>query len=360
MDAPFFALRLSKTYGDFHLGLDLELSPGITALYGPNGSGKSTALDCIAGLVSPDSGELRLSGRALFSSQERVNLPPERRRIGYVFQDSLLFPHLTVWENILYGHRRTPEAHRRIETDALVELLGLEPLLNRKPTGLSGGEARRVALARAIATSPELLLLDEPLASLDNAYRGRALRSLKTLRRQMGLSMLYVSHSISEVLALADQAIALKEGAVVASGTPHGVLRHPGVRTLVAEEALENLLEVDLVEHRAASGLTQARLATHDLWLPQVDGQASGTVTVSIRAADILLASEPPRGLSARNVLRGTVAEVGDLGPATLVTADIGVPLLAEVSPEARESLGLEPGRDVFLIIKANSIAVLG
>ena len=360
MDAPFFALRLSKTYGQFRLGLDLELSRGVTALYGPNGSGKSTTLDCIAGLVAPDSGELRLGGRALFSSQERVNLPPERRRVGYVFQESLLFPHLTVLENILYGYRRTPEAHRRVEIDTLVELLALQPLLKRRPAGLSGGEARRVALARALATSPELLLLDEPLAFLDGAHRGRALRSLKALRQQMGLSMLYVSHAISEVLALADQAIALKEGAVVASGTPHGVLRHPDVRPLVAGEALENLLEVELVEHRAASGLTRARLGPHDLWLPHVDGQASGTVSVSIRAADILLASEAPRGLSARNVLRGAVVEVGDLGPAALVTADIGVPLLVEVSPEARESLGLIPGREIYLIIKANSIAVLG
>ena len=360
MDAPFLALRLNKTYGDFHLGLDVELSPGTTALYGPNGSGKSTTLDCIAGLVAPDSGEVRLGGRALFSSQERVNLPPERRRVGYVFQESLLFPHLTVLENIRYGYRRTPEALRRVDVDALVELLDLQPLLSRKPSSLSGGEARRVALARALATSPDLLLLDEPLASLDVAYRGRALRSLKTLQRRMGLSMLYVSHSISEVLALADHAIALKEGAVVASGTPHGVLRHPAVRRLVAEEALENLVEVELVEHRAASGLTRARLGGHDLWLPQVEGQASGMVSVSIRAADILLASEAPRGLSARNVLRGAVTEVGDLGPAVLVTADIGVPLLVEVSPEARESLALEPGREVFLIIKANSIAVLG
>ena len=360
MDAPFFALRLDKTYGDFRLGLDLELSPGVTALYGPNGSGKSTTLDCIAGLVTPDSGEVRLGGRTLFSSQERVNLPPERRRIGYVFQESLLFPHLTVLDNILYGYRRTPEARRRIDIDTLVDVLDLGPLLKRRPAGLSGGEARRVALARAIATSPDLLLLDEPLASLDGAYRGRALRSLKALRRRTGLSMLYVSHAISEVLALADRAIAVKEGAVVASGAPRDVLRHPSVRPLVAEEALENLLEVELVEHRAASGLTRARLGPHDLWLPQVDGQAGEPVTVSIRAADILLASEAPRGLSARNVLRGVVAEVGDLGPAALVTADVGVPLLAEVSPEARESLGLAPGREVFLIIKANSIAVLG
>ena len=360
MDAPFLTLSLSKTYGEFRLGLDLELSPGITALYGPNGSGKSTTLDCIAGLVAPDGGEVRLDGRVLFSSQERVNLPPERRRIGYVFQDSLLFPHLTVLENIRYGYRRTPDAQRRVEVESLVDLLDLQPLLGRKPAGLSGGEARRVALARALATSPDLLLLDEPLASLDVAYRGLALRSLKALRHRMGLSMLYVSHSISEVLALADHVIALKEGGVVASGTPHRVLREPAVRRLVAEEALENLLEVELVEHRAASGLTLARLGRHDLWLPQVEGQASGMVSVSIRAADILLASEAPRGLSARNVLRGAVTEVGDLGPAVLVTADIGVPLLVEVSPEARESLALEPGREVFLIIKANSIAVLG
>ena len=360
MDAPFLALRIDKAYGDFRLDVDFELSPGITALYGPNGSGKSTTLDCIAGLVAPDGGEVRLRGRALFSSQGRVNLPPERRRVGYVFQDSLLFPHLTVLENIGYGYRRTPEAHRRVEVDALVELLALGPLLKRKPAGLSGGEARRVALARAIATSPDLLLLDEPLASLDGAHRGRALRSLKALRQETGVSMLYVSHAISEALAIADHAIALRDGAVVASGTPHAVLRHPGVRPLVAEEALENLLEVELVEHRAASGLTLARLGPHDLWLPQVDREASGTVAVSIRAADVLLASETPRGLSARNVLRGTVTEVGGLGPATLVTANVGVPMLVEVSPEARESLGLAPGRDVYLIVKANSIAVLG
>ena len=359
MGEPFLALRLQKTYGDFCLDLDIGLESGVTAIFGPSGSGKTTTLDCIAGLVTPDVGEVILQERVLFSSNPRVNLPPERRRVGYVFQEELLFPHLNVRENILYGYKRTPQGLRRQDPGALIELLELAPLLDRRPRTLSGGEAQRVALARALATSPEVLLLDEPLESLDARLRGRVLRYLKTLHRELGIPMVYVSHSLSEILALADQVVALSRGTVIAHDEPFRLLHQHPVQPLVEADTLENLLEVEVEEHRPDSGLTRGRLATRTLWVSQVDRPVGATLSVAIRAADILIATEAPRGLSARNVLPGTVTALDTLGSRVLVTAEAGVPLLVEITREARDGLGLQPGKEVFLIIKSSSITVL-
>jgi molybdate transport system ATP-binding protein len=360
MGEPFLTLRFLKAYRDFRLELAVELEPGITAIFGPSGSGKTTALNCIAGLVSPDAGEVVLRGRPLFSSARGVKLAPESRRVGYVFQDGLLFPHLSVRGNILYGYKRTPPALRRIAPTTLIELLELAPLLDRRPGTLSGGEAQRVALARALATSPDVLLLDEPLASLDAALRGRVLRYLKTLHRELAIPMVYVSHALSEVLFLADWAVVLSRGNVVAQDRPYRILYQASVKPLVELASLENLLEAEVLGHRPRSGLTEVRTqGGPTLWVPQVERTPGDPLTLALRAADILLATEAPKGLSARNIIRATVSALEALGSAVLVIADAGRPLLVEITPEARESLGLRPGLEVFLIVKSSSIQVL-
>jgi molybdate transport system ATP-binding protein len=363
MGEAFLNLQFRKSYDDFTLELDVSLSAGITAIFGPSGSGKSTTLNCIAGITKPDSGNLELWNRPLFLSGNRfrsINRPPEKRRVGYVFQDGLLFPHLRVRENILYGYNRTPKNRRHMRPNKLVEMLELEPLLYRMPNTLSGGERQRVALARAMAASPEVLLLDEPLASLDMPFRGRILRQLKAVHHDSGIPMIYVSHTISEVMVLAERVLVLADGKQVALDTPQKFLHQAPVLPLVDPAHLETLLEGRVVAHHPESGTTEAEFGGFTLWLPTIDRDIRDPITVSVAASNVMLAAEAPVGLSARNVLKATVSALDRVGETVMVTADAGKSILAEVTPEAAASLGLQPGSEVYLVLKASSIVVLG
>ena len=363
MGEPFLELHFRKSYPDFTLELDASLTAGITAIFGPSGSGKSTTLNCIAGTTRPDAGTLQLWERTLFSNKDRflaINRPPEQRRVGYVHQDGLLFPHLRVRENILFGYNHTPKHRRYLMPNTLVDLLEVEPLLHRMPSTLSGGERQRVALARALAASPEVLLLDEPLASLDLPSRGRILRRLRAVHKETGIPMLYVSHALSEVVALAEQALVLDSGKQVALDAPRRVLHLGPVLPLLAPAQMETLLEGRVVGHHPDSGLTEAIFAGITLWLPAVDRQKGEEIAVAVPASDVLVAAEPPHGLSARNVLRATVTALDRVGDSVLVSADAGATMLAALSPEAAAALELRPGVEVSLVLKSSSIIVLG
>ena len=227
MTTPTLSFSLTKRYPGFALECEADFASGRVAIFGPSGSGKTTILDAVAGLTQPDAGEVRIAGETVFSSELRCNLPPEKRRIGYVFQDSALFPHMSVRDNILYGHRLTAAERRKLRPGQLVELLALGALLDRSVTGLSGGERQRVALARALATSPDLLLLDEPLAALDVGFRGTIIRYLKRITRELGTPIVYVSHSMSEVMALAEDVLVVDGGRKVVQAHPSIALAHP-------------------------------------------------------------------------------------------------------------------------------------
>ena len=361
MDNAFLKLSIQKRFPAFELKVDTVFPPGVTAIFGPSGSGKTTTLNCIAGLATPDSGEISIHGRTLFSSAKKVNLGPERRRMGYMFQDSLLFPHFRVRENIQYGYKLTPPERRRVEPEQLIELLELGPLLERRPVNLSAGERQRVALARALATSPELLLMDEPLGSLDMVLRGKILRYLKDLHRRLAIPMVYVSHSISEVLAIADTALVLSHGKQIAFDEPRRVLLEPYVHSLVGVGGLENLLDVEVVKHGSDDGLTSTKLGDGVLWISGVpaDIGSGDTISVAIRAGDIILAVELPQRISARNILKGRIQGIHRVDGSVLLYADVGAPLMVEITPDALDSLGLYEGQDVYLVIKSSSIMVL-
>ncbi len=212
-------VHVCKRQGDFTLEADFARHEhGVTALFGPSGAGKTSVVNMIAGLTRPDKGHVRINGSCLFDSQRGINLPPERRRIGYVFQDGRLLPHLTVAGNLTYGMRRTPRAKRYVVLDQVVELLGISRLLGRRPYRLSGGEKQRVAIGRALLTSPALLLMDEPLASLDEARKAEVLPFIQRLSREFSIPIFYVSHSMDEILALAGHVVVLDRGRVVADG----------------------------------------------------------------------------------------------------------------------------------------------
>ena len=350
---------ITKKLGGFELRCSAAFGRGITAVFGPSGSGKTTLLNCVAGLARPDQGEIEVLGQTVYSSQRKIGVPPERRGVGYVFQDSALFPHLNVRDNIRYGHRLTPEGRRAVSMEKVVGLLQLETLMDRSVVDLSGGERQRVALARALAASPRLLLLDEPVSSLDLAFRGLILRYLKQVRDDLGIPMVYVSHSISEVMAIASDVLVLDNGANVTQGPPSAVLSDPRLGRLSDYEALENLIDADVVGRRA-DGL-QADLEADGLHLlaPEVESQPGERVTISIRASDILVALDVPSRISAQNMVPGVVEEILPLGPRVVLFVRAGVRVMAEITPDALRSLELSEGDSVYLIIKSTSIAVL-
>ena len=354
-------LRMRKSYPGFNLEVDASFPGGVTAIFGPSGSGKTTILNCIAGLSTPDEGEIYLGDRPLYSSARRLNLRPERRRVGYMFQENFLFPHYSVWDNILYGFKLTPPELRRTEPEQLVALLELGPLLDRRPANLSTGERQRVALARALATSPDLLLMDEPLGSLDIALRGRILRYLRELRQELAIPMVYVSHSISEVLAIADRALVISHGKQLAFDEPRKVLLEPFVHSLVETGSLENLLDAEVVEYGSGNSLTGARIGDTVLWVSGVPShiEEGHTISIAISAGDIIVAVDRPQRISARNVLRGRIQAIHRLEHNVLLYADVGASLLVEITPEALEALELRDGQEVFLVIKSSSIVVL-
>ncbi len=350
---------ITKRFPAFELQCEAAFEGGVVAIFGRSGSGKTALLNCIAGLATPDAGHIEVLGRRVFSSNPRRNLPPEKRRFGYVFQDSALFPHLSVAGNIRYGYSSTPAELRSIKLDDLVDLFELSELMDRGIENLSGGERQRVALARALATSPELLLLDEPLASLDIGFRGRILRYLRRARQELGIPMVYVSHSVSEVMALAEAVLVLSEGRPVAVGRPSQVLVQHGVRAAADYAGLENLMEARVLGGPAPPGLTELDIGGVTVSVPETGLEAGQEVTVSIRAADIIVAMERPHRISARNVLPATVEEVHVSDGRATVYVDAGRQMIAELTEAARSDLGIREGQQVFLVIKSNSISVL-
>ncbi len=359
MTAPVARIAVTKRYSQFTLECDVTLRAGVTSVFGPSGSGKTTLLNCVAGLTRPDKGELTVMGATLFSASERKAVPPEKRRFGYVFQSSALFPNMNVRKNILYGYHLTPAEQRTTNPDQLFELFDLTRLLDRGIGTLSGGERQRVALARALATSPRLLLLDEPLASLDVAFKGAIIRYLKRVRKELETPMIYVSHSVSEVVALAEDMLVLSEGKPVAQGPPAEVLVRPDVGTMADYGALENLLDATVVERRPDQGLSIIDVGGVRLAAPDVDSRPGDLLTVSIRAGDIILTLDVPTRISAQNTLPGRIEAIHAQGPRVIAHVDVGVSLVVELTPRAVSELALREGDLVYLIIKSNSVLAL-
>jgi len=341
-----FALRVRQT-----------LPTGVTAVLGPSGAGKTSLLESVAGLRRAATGRVTVGGEALLDTERGVVLPPEKRRVGYVPQDSGLFPHLSVLGNVRFGAHADGRA-----VDAAIETLEIRPLLGRPPATLSGGERQRVALARALATRPRLLLLDEPLAALDVRLRERVLPWLLRVRDEWALPCLYVTHNVGEALASAAHALTMREGRVEAAGEPRAIL---GGLASEAEEGIENLLPGRVVSHEEAGGITRVRTASGlDVAVTLCPGNAVGSsVTLAVRAEDVLVAVAPVVGLSARNVYAGRIVSVERTGVDVTLRCALdpsGVEVLARITPAAVAALGLQRGGPVWLAVKSHSISILG
>ena len=349
----------TRSQGEFRLDVAGNFGSGITALFGSSGSGKTTLLNCLAGLFRPDSGEIVLHARDLYRDTPKSFVQPEKRRIGLVFQDGALFPHMSVADNVMYGWKRTPEGERRIDVDHVVELLGLRPLMERSPSSLSGGERQRVAFARALAMSPGLLLLDEPMASLDARLRGVVISYLRRIHEDLGIPMIYVSHSISEVLALADDALVLADGKVGASGRPSRVLLDPAVGGMFQDDPIENLLDGTVMEAGGDGAPGRVRVGSSEVVTPPTGQSVGAPVIVALGAEEIILATEEPTGLSARNVVSGSITELEPVADGIYATVDVGVPIMVALTQGAVVALGLKRGQDAYLVFKSSSIKLL-
>ena len=350
------SIRLTKKLPGFTLQVALDCPYPVTAVFGPSGAGKTTLLNLVAGLLRPDTGEIRLDDAVLFSSTQGIDLPPERRRVGYVFQDDLLFPHLTVLKNLRYGYDLLRHTERRFAVEQIVDLLGLDALADRLPGQLSGGERQRVALGRAILASPQLLVMDEPLASLDQGLKDRIIPYLRHIRTDLDIPMLYVSHSVAEILELTGQVIVLKQGQVLAHGDFFTVAHQPQVLPLLEAHGFENVLPVEVLGNGPEPCPCRVRYEGQVLRVPPCNRPAGSRIFIGIRANDIILCRERPEGLSIRNALQGRILDVEGVDGKQLVYVDIGKRLAVEVTPEAVAELGLKAGDAVVCLIKTHSI----
>ncbi|PRH88719.1 molybdenum ABC transporter ATP-binding protein [Labrys okinawensis] len=336
---------------------------GITALFGRSGSGKTTLLNAMAGLIRPDSGHIRLDGQTLFEASTRIFLAPHRRRIGLVFQDAQLFPHLTARQNLLYGRFFNRSSSPKLDFDAVVGVLGIEKLLGRRPNALSGGEKQRIAIGRALLASPRLLLMDEPLAALDTPRKLEILPLIERVRDEMKVPILYVSHAVEEVARLAARVVVLEAGKVSRIGTPQEVLA-PAPDSLFGPLSRQRFETVSLLEARVRGYDEHYGLSTLDhpagpISIPGRAGLPGARVRVVVRGSDVSLAMKRPGSVSIRTMLGARVkAIVTDDGPVARIDLTLtgGDMLSAFITRNAVDELGLGEGDTVLAMIKAASI----
>ncbi len=348
-------LNFTLRQGESLLQVNAELpTKGITAVFGVSGAGKTSLINAIAGLAQPQQGSIRLNGRTLSDAEENLWLPPEKRGVGYVFQEARLFPHYRVRGNLRYGMAKS----RQAQFDALVNLLGLNDLLDRFPWTLSGGEKQRVAIGRALLTAPDILLMDEPLASLDIPRKRELLPWLQKLAQQVDIPVLYVSHSLDEILQLADRVLLLDKGQVKATGTLEQVWSSSALRPWLPRSEQSTVLRVQVLEQHPDYAMTALSLGDQHIWVSRVEAPIKSPLRIRIQSSDVSLSLQPPQNSSIRNVLPAQVSELIEVDNQQVeVKLRIGASeLWARITPWARDELAIKPGMWLFAQIKSVSI----
>ncbi len=351
------SVSLSHHLPGFDLDVSFDAPPGITVLFGQSGSGKTTIINAVAGLLRTDHARVSVGGRVLCDTDAGICMPPARRRLGYVFQEGRLFPHLTVRQNLGYGRWFAPKTALHADMPAVVEMLGIGHLLDRRPAALSGGEKQRVAIGRALLSGPDMILADEPLAALDASRKAEILPYFESLRDELSVPILYVSHSASEVARLATTVVALENGQVVRQGAAAEVLGDPQVTPLGPRQA-GAMIQARVVKHHR-DGLSELDAGGVQLLVPRVAGASGSALRLHIAAQDVMLATIRPEGISALNIIPAQVREIRmGYGPGALVQLSAGGNLiLSRVTRRSVDALELHTGQQVFAVLKAVSVA---
>jgi molybdate transport system ATP-binding protein len=349
---------IEQRFGAFELQVAFRAEAPIVGLFGRSGSGKTSVVNALAGTSRPQRGRIVINGETLFDSARGIDLPPDKRRLGYVFQDGLLFPHLDVESNLRYGLHRAPAAARVIDPAHVIQLLGLEALLHRLPDKLSGGEKPRVAIGRALLAQPRLLLMDEPLASLDVLRQSEVLRYIEQLRDDLRIPIVYVSHAVGEITRLADTVVLLADGKALAYGPVDEVMGRIDLRPHTGRYESGSVIETVVASHDLTYGLTKLRFDGGELIVPNVEALGGERVRVRIRARDVSLATTRPAGLSVLNVLPASLVAISaSEGPIVEVQLQIGqATLLARITRKSLRELALRDGQRVYALIKAVSL----
>ncbi len=351
----YLAVDIKRRLGDFLLDAKFEAEGGLIALFGRSGSGKTSIVNVIAGLIRPDSAHMEIAGTVLVDTESGIYVPPHRRRVGYVFQEGRLFPHLTVRQNLLYGRWFAGAGKPGDDFERVVDLLGIGHLVDRRPGRLSGGEKQRVAIGRALLANPRLLLMDEPLASLDEDRKGEILPYIERLRDRSKIPIVYVSHSVAEVARLATTIVLLADGKVAAIGPTSEIMQRLDLFPLTGRAEAGAVIEATVERHDDSFGMTELSSRAGRWILQRLDVPVGARVRLRVRARDVMLAKSAPEHLSALNVLPGVVAAVGPHdGPIVEIRVDCsGEALIARLMRYSVERLGLAVGTPVFALVKS-------
>ncbi|MFS4583549.1 molybdenum ABC transporter ATP-binding protein [Phaeobacter sp. C3_T13_0] len=350
-------VALTHQLGPLAVDVSFSAPDGVTVLFGRSGAGKTSVANAVAGLLTPSAGKISIKERVVLDTLNGISVPSHRRRIGYIFQDARLFPHMTVSKNLIYGQRFTAKRKQATSLDIVVEMLGLDGLLDRHPAHLSGGEKQRVAIGRALLSAPDMILADEPLAALDEARKSEILPYLERLRDEISLPILYVTHSVAEVARLATTVVVLQDGRCIRSGPADLVLADPAVMP-TGVRAAGAILQAHVHRHHS-DGLSELNAGGIPLFLPQVPHPPGQAVRVRISAHEIILSRECPHGLSALNILPGTITSLrSGEGPGMMVSLQTNAgTLLARVTRRSAAAMKLSVGAHCHAIVKSVSVA---
>lgn len=349
-------LAFKQQLEQFVLDIDVDVPQhGITAIFGRSGAGKTSVINAISGLHNPDSGKILVGERTLFDSERKVNVAIEKRKIGYVFQEARLFPHYKVKGNLLYG---AGHHHDKVRFDQIVKLLDLTALLERYPADLSGGEKQRCAIARALLSEPEMLLMDEPLASLDLPRKQEVIPFLEKLSQEIQIPILYVTHSLEEILHLADHMLLIEDGRIKDSGDIETIWRSPSFQPWQRNSELSTLFKGVVTEHHLKYALSYVEIGNNiGVWMSDIQVKEGESLRIRIHASDVSISLSKAKDSSIRNIIPATIVELAEVTdptqPVSLRLAlDSGLSLWANITAWAYDDLKLQIGQSVYAQIK--------
>ena len=355
-------IKASLELPGFSFSVNETFAPGITGVFGHSGAGKSTLLQCISGVVSPDKGEIVMNGHKLFSSDQNSNIPINKRRVGYVFQEGRLFPHYTVERNLRYGTRFLKGRKGRVNFDQVVDMLEIRPLLHKRPSDISGGERQRVAIGRALLADPEVLLMDEPFSALDQMLRRQIIPFIARVAKALDVPVLLVSHDLPDILKLTNQICIMQKGQVLAHGVYEDLLVDSNLLDILPISETLNTICLEVKDINVNEGMITLNgmgptRKINILFEPELSSYELGNmVKVFLKPDDIVLSTQMLQGTSFRNSLKGTVIKYTTNGAKVWYAIDCGFQLIAEVSRASQRELNLQSGQDVYCNFKTISL----